>query len=192
MQLKNTSKYYGLVSIVIHWLMAIAIIGMFGLGVWMVDLDYYDPWYHRGLWLHQSIGMVLLLLLMFRLLWRLSSPIPEMMGVWWEKLVAIWVHRGHYLLMAVLMMTGYLMTTAYGRGVDMFGWFEFPALFPADKGRETTLGFYHMMIAWGYMAYIGMHAAAALKHHFIDKDTTLLRMIGINEHKEKKEKHHEN
>jgi len=191
MQLKNTSKYYGLVSILIHWLMAIAIIGMFGLGVWMVGLDYYDPWYHRGLWLHQSIGMLLLLLLLFRLIWRLSNPVPEIIGLWWEKLVAIWVHRGHYLLMVILMVTGYLITTAYGRGVDVFGWFECPALFPADKGRETTLGFYHMILAWGYMAYIAMHAAAALKHHFIDKDTTLLRMLGINQNKEEKEKHHE-
>jgi len=82
--------------------------------------------------------------------------------------------------MAAVMITGYLITTAYGRGVDIFGWFEFPALLPADKGRETTLGFWHMLLAWGFMGYIGMHAGAALKHHFIDKDITLLRMLGMN------------
>ncbi|MFC1567911.1 cytochrome b [Pseudomonadota bacterium] len=174
--LRNSSKQFGWVSIAIHWLMAAAIIGMFGLGVWMVDLDYYDPWYHRSLWIHQSIGMLLIFLLAFRLVWRLTNPVPEIMGLWWEKRV----HRGHYLLMAAVMITGYLITTAYGRGVDIFGWFEFPALLPADKGRETTLGFWHMLLAWGFMGYIGMHAGAALKHHFIDKDITLLRMLGMN------------
>ena len=179
MSLRNTDKRFGLVSIIIHWLMTIAIIGMFGLGVWMVDLDYYDAWYHRSLWIHQSIGMLLLFLLLFRLGWRLTNPVPEILGEWWEKLIAIWVHRGHYILMAALLITGYLITTAYGRGVDIFGWFEFPALLPADKGRETTLGFWHMLLAWGFMGYIGMHAAAALKHHLIDRDITLLRMLGM-------------
>jgi len=183
MTLRNSNSRFGWVSITIHWLMAVAIIGMFGLGVWMVDLDYYDPWYHRSLWIHQSIGMLLLFLLVFRLVWRLTNPVPEILGLWWEKLIAIWVHRGHYVLMAAVMISGYLITTAYGRGVDIFGWVEFPALLPADKGRETTLGFWHMLLAWGFMAYIGMHAAAALKHHFIDKDITLLRMLGMNKNK---------
>ncbi len=186
MSLRNTKSRFGWVSIIIHWLMALAIFGMFGLGVWMVGLDYYDPWYHRSLWVHQSIGMLLLFLLVFRIVWRLTNLVPEIMGLWWEKLVAIWVHRGHYVIMAALMVSGYLITTAYGRGVDIFGWFEFPALLPADKGRETTLGFWHMLLAWGFMGYIGMHAGAALKHHFIDKDRTLTRMLGLNQNKEEK------
>lgn len=191
--LKNSKSRFGWVSIVIHWLMAIAIIGMFGLGVWMVDLDYYDAWYHRSLWIHQSIGMLLLFLLIFRLVWRLTNPIPEILGEWWEKLIAIWVHRGHYILMAAVMITGYLITTAYGRGVDIFGLFEFPALLDADKGRESSAGFIHMLLAWGFMGYIGMHAAAALKHHLIDKDVTLLRMLGLSKNEnDNKEKNDEN
>jgi len=185
--LRNSRARFGWVSIAIHWLMALAIFGMFGLGVWMVDLDYYDAWYHRSLWVHQSIGMLLLFLLVFRFVWRFANPVPEIMGLWWEKLIAIWVHRGHYVLMAALMITGYLITTAYGRGVDIFGWFEFPALLPADKGRESALGFVHMLLAWGFMGYIAMHAGAALKHHFIDKDITLLRMLGVNQRSKTKE-----
>jgi len=178
--LRNSKQRFGWVSIVIHWLMALVIFGMFGLGVWMVDLNYYDDWYHRAPWVHQSIGILLLFLLVFRLGWRLTNPVPEIMGAWWERLIAIWVHRGHYVFMFAVIISGYLISTAYGRGVSVFDWFEFPALLAADKGRESTAGFIHMLLAWGFMGYIGMHAAAALKHHFIDKDSTLTRMLGIH------------
>lgn len=181
--LKNSSEQYGWVSIVIHWLMAMVIIGMFVLGIWMVELEYYDTWYHRAPWVHRSVGMLLLFLLIFRSVWRLTNPVPEIMGAWWEKIIALWVHRGHYLFMFAVIISGYLISTALGRGVEVFGWFDFPAMLPADKGRETTAGFVHMLLAWGFMGYIAMHAAAAMKHHFIDKDITLLRMLGINKNK---------
>lgn len=181
----NSRYRYGWVSIVLHWLMAVVIFGMFALGVWMVELDYYDAWYHRAPWVHRSIGMLLFFLLVFRLAWRWVNIVPEIMGRRWERLVAIWVHRGHYLIMFALMISGYMISTAHGRGVEVFDWFEVPALLVADKGRESTAGYVHMLLAWGFMAYIGMHAAAALKHHFIDKDITLLRMLGIQKKEEK-------
>lgn len=178
--LRNSHDRFGWVSITIHWLMAVAIIGMFVLGVWMVGLEYYDTWYHKAPWIHRSVGMLLLFLLIFRTFWRLTNPVPEIMGRWWEKIIALWVHRGHYVLMFAVIISGYLISTAHGRGVEVFDWFEIPALLEADKGRESTAGFIHMLLAWGFMGYIGMHAAAAMKHHFIDKDVTLLRMLGIN------------
>ncbi len=184
--LKNSESCFGWVSISIHWLMALAIFGMFGLGVWMVELDYYDAWYHRAPWVHKSIGMLLLFLLVFRLGWRIANPVPEILGQWWEKLLALWVHRGHYLFMFAVIISGYLISTALGRGIDVFGWFEVPALLEADKGRESTAGLVHMLLTWSFMGYIAMHVAAALKHHLIDKDITLLRMLGI--HKKEGEK----
>ncbi|MES0371388.1 MAG: cytochrome b [Mariprofundaceae bacterium] len=178
--LRNSKEQFGWVSIGIHWLMALVIFGMFWLGIWMVELEYYDDWYHRAPWVHRSVGMLLFFLLVFRLGWRIANPVPEIMGAWWEKIIALWVHRGHYLFMFAVIISGYLISTALGRGVGVFDWFEVPALFAADKGRESTAGFVHMLLAWGFIAYIGMHAAAAMKHHFIDKDITLLRMLGIN------------
>lgn len=171
-----------------HWLMAVVIIGMFLLGIWMVGLEYYDGWYHQAPSVHRSVGMLLLFLLLFRLAWRLANPVPEIIGKWWEKLIALWVHRGHYLFMFAVIISGYLISTALGRGVEVFDWFEVPALLPGDKGRESTAGFVHMLLAWGFMGYIAMHTAAALKHHFIDRDITLLRMLGLTKQsKEKKE-----
>lgn len=183
--LGNSSQCYGWISIAIHWLMALAIFGMFGLGVWMVELDYYDAWYHRAPWVHRSVGLLLLGLLVFRLAWRWINIVPEIMGRPWERVVALWVHRGHYLIMFALMISGYLISTADGRGIDLFGWFEVPALLPAEKGREELAGLVHRIVAWGLMGYVAMHAAAALKHHFIDKDATLLRMLGMTKREER-------
>jgi len=181
--LLNSNDKFGWVSITLHWVMALAIFGMFGLGLWMVELEYYDTWYHRAPWVHRSIGMLLLFLLLFRLVWRLTNTVPEILGQSWEKMIALWVHRGHYLFMFAVIISGYLISTALGKGVDLFGWFEIPSLLPADKGRETTAGIIHMYLAWGFMGYIGMHAAAAMKHHFIDEDVTFLRMLGITKRK---------
>lgn len=185
--LKNTENRYGWVSIGIHWLMALVIFGMFGLGLYMVDLTYLHEHYKLAPDIHRSVGILLLLLLIFRLVWRVANVVPEIMGENWEKLIALWVHRGHYLFMFALMISGYLISTADGRAIDVFNWFEMPALLPAEKGREEVAGFIHMLLAWGFMGYVAMHAAAALKHHFIDKDVTLLRMIGIVKKEEKRD-----
>jgi len=177
--LNNSKDQYGWVSIIIHWIMALAIFGMFGLGLYMVDLTYLHEYYKLAPDIHRSVGVLLLFLLAIRLGWRLMNPVPDIFGQSWEKVIARWVHRGHYLFMFALMISGYLISTADGRAVDVFNWFEMPAFFPAEKGREEMAGFIHMLLAWGFMGYVGMHAAAALKHHFVDHDITLLRMFGI-------------
>lgn len=184
--LVNSRTRFGWVSITVHWLMALAIFGMFALGVWMVELEYYDTWYHKAPWVHRSVGLLLLGLLILRLVWRLINIVPEIMGEPWERMVALWVHRGHYLIMFVLIISGYLISTADGRAIDLFGWFDVPALLPAEKGREEIAGLIHRIIAWGFMGYVAMHAGAALKHHFIDKDHTLLRMLGMTKKRRNK------
>lgn len=181
----NSRTRFGWVSIVIHWVMALAVFGMFALGVWMVELEYYDAWYHKAPWIHRSVGLLLLGLLVLRLVWRLINIVPDIMGAPWERAVALWVHRGHYLIMFALIISGYLISTADGRAIDLFGWFDVPALLPAEKGREELAGLVHKVLAWGFMAYVAMHAGAALKHHVIDRDATLLRMLGLSKKEEK-------
>lgn len=186
MHLTNTEQDYGWVSITVHWLMAIAIFGMFGLGLYMVELNYVDAWYKSAPEVHKSIGIVLLLLLIFRLIWRFTNTLPVIFGAGFEKVIALLVHRMHYVFMFALMVSGYLISTSDGRGIEVFGLFEVPALLPAEKGREDTAGFVHMILAWAFMGFVALHAAAALKHHFIDKDRTLLRMLAIKKKEEKK------
>lgn len=176
--LRNTTHRYGSLAIALHWLMAIGIFGMFALGIWMVDLDYYDNWYHRPLYIHKGIGMILLLLLIARLGWRLVNPRPELIGAAWERMVALAVHRGHYLLLFAVTLTGYLIPTAEGVGIDIFGLFTVPATITFSKTEADLIGEIHRYAAWATVLLAAMHAGAALKHHFIDRDITLLRMLG--------------
>ncbi len=175
----NSKDHYGWVSIVIHWVMALAVFGMFALGVWMVELSYYDAWYHDAPYMHKSFGMLLFGMLVFRFAWRLLNTRPTLMGEAWEKVVALTVHRLHYVLLLVLFVSGYFIPTAEGVGIDVFGWFVIPASLSFDKTKADLIGLIHQYAAWTVMALAAAHAGAALKHHFIDKDKTLLRMLGI-------------
>jgi len=174
----NTSQSYGWLSILLHWLMALAIFGMFALGVWMRTLGYYDAWYHDAPDIHKSLGMVLLFVLLFRWVWRQINVCPALMGKVWEKLVAQIVHRLHYVALLLLMISGYLIPTAEGVGIDVFGWFNVPAMISFDRAQADMIGMVHKYMAWAVIGLAGIHAGAALKHHVIDNDTTLLRMLG--------------
>ena len=178
--LRNTCTSYGLVAIIMHWVMALIILGMFGLGLWMVELNYYDSWYHDAPYIHKAVGMLLLFALIFRLGWRFINIRPDLMGEVWEKFIALLVHRIHYLLLFAITITGYLIPTAEGVGIDLFGLFTVPASLSFSKEQADLIGLLHLYIAWAVIGLAGAHAGAALKHHFIDKDITLLRMLGIN------------
>lgn len=178
--LRNTSRSYGSVAIIMHWLMALVIFAMFGLGLWMVELNYYDGWYHDAPYMHKAVGMLLLFALIFRIVWRLINPRPNLMGEAWEQFIALLVHRSHYLLLFGLTITGYLIPTAEGVGIDLFGLFIVPASFSFTKEEADLIGLIHLYIAWVVIALTAAHAGAALKHHVIDRDITLLRMLGIN------------
>ena len=181
--LRNTSRSYGLIAILLHWSMALVIFGMFGLGLWMVKLNYYDSWYHDAPYIHKAVGMLLLFLLIFRLIWRLTNKRPNLIGETWEQFVALLVHRSHYLLLFAITITGYLIPTAEGVGINVFGWFTVPASFTFTKEEADLIGLIHLYVAWAVIGLTAAHAGAALKHHFIDNDNTLLRMLGINNNK---------
>ena len=70
MQLTNTNNNFGLITIMIHWIMAVLIVGLFILGTIMVDLDYYDPNYHVFPWWHKSFGLIITFMFVFRLIWK--------------------------------------------------------------------------------------------------------------------------
>lgn len=176
MIIRNTPDGYGIVSRLFHWLMAIAIVAMFGLGWWMVDLDYYNPYYHSAPALHKSIGILLTMALALRFVWRLANEQPsdtELSSV--ERAASRIVHWGFYPLLLALMVSGYLISTADGRPIDVFGLFSVPS--PGEnKGLEDTAGAVHEWLAYGVIVLASVHTAGALKHHFIDRAATLTRM----------------
>jgi cytochrome b561 len=180
MQWRNSSTRYGLVSILLHWLVAVAVFGLFGLGYWMVGLDYYSGWYKSAPELHKSLGMLLFLVMLGRMLWRCFSPSPNSLANH-DQLTRLGSKFGHaflYLGLFVLMLSGYLISTAEGRGISVFGLFEVPATLTSIPDQEDVAGLVHEYLAWALVIFAGIHALAALKHHFIDRDRTLLRMLG--------------
>lgn len=180
MKLLNNHSRYGFVSISLHWLVALAVIGLFGLGWWMVGLSYYDPWYRQGPDIHRSVGILLFIAMVARLLWRLAStqpkPLPEHRR--WEVIAAHATHWLLYLLLFMAMSSGYLITTADGSAISVFGWFSVPSVTGRVRGMEDIAGLVHYWSTWALVVLAGVHALAALKHHFIDRDATLKRMFG--------------
>ena len=108
MQWRNSSSHYGLVSILLHWLVALAVFGLFGLGYWMVGLDYYSGWYKTAPDLHKSIGLLLFAVMLVRVLWRWVSPAPASLPNH-GRLTRLGSKLGHgflYLGLFVLMISG--------------------------------------------------------------------------------------
>lgn len=180
MQWRNSSLRFGLVSVVLHWLVALTVFGMFGLGLWMRTLDYYSPWYRTAPDIHKSVGILLLLVMLLRLLWRFLSPPPAPLANH-GPLTRLGGRAGHallYLGLFALLVSGYLISTADGRPIEVFGWFQVPALITGIPDQEDLAGEIHEYLAWGLVGLAVVHALAALKHHFIDRDATLRRMLG--------------
>lgn len=181
MALKNTPQGYGLVSISLHWLMAVGILGLALLGLWMTDLTYYSPWYRIAPFWHKSVGILLAVLLLVRLVWRWSNPRPAHLSshTRWETRLASLVHGLLYLLLLVILLSGYLISTARGQGISVFGWFELPALISGLPQQADRAGAVHYWAAMLLLGLVGLHALGALKHHLIDRDNTLRRMLGL-------------
>lgn len=153
---------------------------MFGVGLWMVELTYYSSWYKTAPHWHKSIGLLLALLTLVRFVWRMITTSPDIEGKALEKLAAHAVHMLMYLLLAVLFISGYLISTSDGRGIEVFNWFTLPSLgelFPNQSDIAGTIHFYTAVVLIGFAL---LHAAAAIKHHVIDKDNTLRKMIGAS------------
>lgn len=177
MLIKNTPKGYGLVAILLHWLMAILIIGMLWLGLYMVDLPLNAEKLKFYRW-HKEFGFIVLVLAVLRLLWRLGNNIPQLTNLaWWEKGAARIVHLCFYGFMFLLPITGWLLSSAAGFQVSVFGWFLLPNLIPADENLRELFTNIHEWLAYFLIAFIVLHTAAALKHHFINRDNILLRML---------------
>jgi cytochrome b561 len=181
MRLRNTPRSYGLVAILLHWLVALTIIGLFVLGLWMVELDYYDAWYRRAPALHKAVGILLFLLVLLRIGWHWLGPKPEPLGKNPGVAIARRVHHILLILPLFVMFSGYLISTADGSSVDVFSLFSVPAIIQGIEGQEDIAGEVHLVLAILLIGIAALHMLAALKHHFVDRDETLRRMLGVRE-----------
>ena len=190
MGIRNSAQSYGLVAIVLHWLVVFVVLGLFPLGLWMTGLTYYDDWYKRAPDIHKSIGILLFLVMVVRVVWRSLNVTPnDEPGIGkMQRRIAHAVHLILYLLLFSLMISGYLISTADGRSIDVFGLLSVPAIISDIPNLEDIAGAVHWYLALTLISLVGLHALAALKHHFIDRDRTLIKMLGIPPHKTNPEK----
>ena len=181
-KLLNDEETYGWGPVIMHWLIALAVIGLYPLGLYIETLSYYDPEYRTVPIWHKSIGLLVTFTLFIRLFWRLLNkpprelPQPQMMA-----LAAKLAHFALYLLLFITVASGYLISTADGRAIEVFNWFSIPALSYSFENQEDIAGEIHFLAATALISIAAVHAIAAIKHHYIDKDITLRRMLALRE-----------
>ncbi|MCE4557489.1 cytochrome b [Pelomonas cellulosilytica] len=167
---------YTPVAIVLHWLLALAIVGAFGVGVYMSDLPFSLTRLKLYNW-HKWAGVTILALSALRLLWRLSHrPPADLPMPAWQARVAHAVHVLLYIAFFAVPLTGWAMSSAKGFPIVWFGVLPLPDFVPKDHDLGELLERVHAALAWGLAALVLAHVAAALKHQFVDRDGLLARM----------------
>ena len=175
---KNTLQTYGVVAKIFHWLMAVLIVALLAVGLIMEDMEN-SPDKFKLIGLHKEFGIVVLTLAALRLGWKVldvSPLLPESIGKM-AQLGAKLLHLSLYALMFAMPITGWLMSSAAGFPVAMFGLFTMPNLVEPDKEFRHDMGELHETLAWVLIALIVLHLLAALLHHFYYKDNVLTRML---------------
>jgi cytochrome b561 len=168
---------YSTPAIVFHWLLALMIVVSFCVGVYMVGLPF-SPQSLKLYSYHKWAGITILALSALRLLWRLRQRPPQDLDMPpWQRQAAHVTHCGMYLLFFAVPLVGWAYSSAAGFPVVMFGVLPLPDFVPVDKALADALKPWHATLAYALAALVVGHVAAALKHHFIDHDGLLLRMV---------------
>ncbi len=161
----------------LHWLMFVLIAAAFGVGLWMAGLPV-GPQRFRAVPWHKAIGVTILVLVVLRLLWRWRHPAPPLPATMpdWERNAAHASHALLYALMFAVPLSGFLMSSALGFSTVVFG-LTLPDLLERNRELGDTLKMVHFFLNKSLLALIALHAAAALKHFFLDRDGVLQRML---------------
>ena len=169
---------YTRTAAVLHWLVALGIFSAFPLGLYMHDL----PLSPRKLQLysyHKWLGLCLLLLVLLRLAWRRWHAPPPLAATTpsWQRAAAQGTHHLLYLLMLLVPLSGWTMSSALGFPVVLFGVLPLPDLVGKNKELGELLKTVHAWLNYAMLSLVVLHVAAAVQHHFLIRDDTLLRML---------------
>jgi cytochrome b561 len=180
MQLKNSEDRYGVVTQLLHWAIVALIIVQFVLAEKADDLPIGSAKI-ATLAQHKSFGMTILMLAAARLVWRWMNPVPKVPTAMprWQQTGAHLSHIALYALLFVAPLLGWTMSSARNFPVSWFGLFTFPNLVGPDRALYDFLHEAHEVAAKSIFVLALLHAAAAFKHHFIDKDNVLRRMLPL-------------
>jgi cytochrome b561 len=169
---------YTRTAITMHWLIALLIFAAFPLGVYMHELPL-SPDKLRLYSYHKWIGVTIFLLALIRVSWRATHrppPMPESMAEW-EKLAAHATHYALYALIFIIPVSGWLMSSAKGFQTVWFGVLPLPDLVGKNKELGDMLLEVHKVLNFLLFGLVLAHIGAALKHHFIERDDILARML---------------
>jgi len=172
---------YSKVAISLHWLIALMIIGLIVFGILMTNPE--TPNRFALYQLHKSFGICVLILSVLRLLWRLGHKPPALPSGMksWEVAAAKFTHIAFYIIMIGMPLLGWAMVSSTETVIPtkifkMIPWPDMPGL-PRDKAVSDIFKNLHHWLGKGTILLIALHVGAALKHHFVNKDTVLARMI---------------
>ena len=162
----------------LHWLIALLMLGLLGLGFYMHDLPLSLQKLQLYSW-HKWAGATVFLLVIVRLAWRIThQPLALPAGMpSWQQWAAHTTHLLLYVLMLAIPLSGWLMSSAKGFQTVWFGVLPLPDLLAKDKALGDLLQTLHMSLNLLLVALLVAHVGASLKHHFINKDDVLLRML---------------
>lgn len=174
--LPSDAGRYGGVAMALHWLLALLIIASFGVGLYMSDLPMSPARLKLFNW-HKWAGVTILALSLLRLVWRLTHrPPPDVPGPRWQQRAAHATHWALYALFILVPLAGWAYSSAAGFPVVWLGVLPLPDFVSPDKALADVMKQRHAVLAWALGALVVLHIAAALKHHFVDRDGLLDRM----------------
>ena len=174
----NSDTAWGSPAKLFHWLVAALIFTQFALGWLAVAWRLSPAKLNLFVW-HKSIGMLLLVLVVLRLLWRLRNPAPALPANTsaWERRAAHASHALLYVLMLAMPLTGWIHNSAAGIPFRIFWSLPLPALVAPDKQLAGLAASAHFWLFVAFSALLVLHIAAALWHHFVKRDNLLSRML---------------
>jgi cytochrome b561 len=170
---------YTWTAIAFHWGIAILIVASFTLGLYMVELKLSPAKLKLYSW-HKWLGVTIWMLVVLRLLWRATHeppPLPAMPA--WQRRAAAFAHWLLYLLLLVIPVSGWLFSSASGFPVVYLGVLRLPDLVAKDKGLAEVLHEVHELLNYILLAVVIVHVVAAIKHHLVDRDPVLHRMLPL-------------
>jgi cytochrome b561 len=179
MSMNNKVGRYSATAIALHWSMAALIVAAFFLGLTMTDMPGITPTKLKYYNWHKWLGVTVLMLAVARALWRITHPAPELpAGIpGWQKQISAATHLALYVFIFAVPLSGYFYSLAAGFKVVYLGLLPLPVLMAPNPTLKPILEEIHFWLNMGLAGLVSLHIAAAFKHHFIDRDTVLLRML---------------
>jgi cytochrome b561 len=177
MPFRNTKRSWGSLSKALHWLIVLLIINQWLIAERAEDLTGFQKF--TALNWHKWFGMTIFMLAIVRLVWRIANPVPDLVAETrpWERVLARVSHFLLYALIFAMPLTGWIMSSAKAFGVSWFNLFQFPNLVGKNEQLYEIMRDTHHLLFKVLVATALLHAAGALKHHFIDRNDVLKRML---------------